>query len=77
VVCKLFLFVTFFVSLSLDPPYNFFSFSQSLFSVVFLEISLKTVYPTYGIDGKRWEKVAKGWKRFELTGLYWRIRFFM
>ena len=55
------------VCLSLDPPYNFFSFLQSLFFVCFLELSLKTVYPTSGKDGKRLQKVGKGGKRWEST----------
>jgi len=50
--------------LSLDPPYNFFSFSQSLFFVGFLEISLETVYPTIGIDGKRCRKIQKDIERW-------------
>gem|GEM_PF-4348352 len=59
----------FYVSLSLDPPYNFFSFSQNLFFVGFLKISLETVYPTSGIDGKRLQKVRKGCKRLEKVGI--------
>jgi len=30
-----------------------------LFLVGFLKISLETVYPTIGIDGKRYEKIGK------------------
>jgi len=33
-----------------------------------LKLSLKTVYLTSGIDGKRLEKVAKGWKRLKKVG---------
>jgi len=47
----------------------FFCFSQSLFRVVFLKISLKTVYLASGIDGKRFEKVGKGWKRCKKVGI--------
>ena len=51
-----------FGALFIDPLYNFFS-SQSLFLIGFLEISLKMVYLTSGIDGKRLQKVEKGGKR--------------
>ena len=51
------------VSLSLDPPYIFFSFSQSLLLVGFLEISLKSAYLTIGIDGKRCRKIQKDIER--------------
>ncbi len=47
------------------PPYNFFSSSQSLFRVGFLKLSLKTVYPTIGLDGNRWGKIQKDGKRYE------------
>jgi len=46
------------VSLSLDPPYNFLFFTELVF-VCFLKISLKTVYPTIEIDGKRCRKIGK------------------
>ena len=53
------------MSLSNRPPYIFFSFSQSFFFVCFLKISLKTVYLTSGIDGKRLQKVEKSGKWWE------------
>jgi len=58
----------YFARLSLDPPYNFFSFSQSLLFVGFLKISLKTVYPTIGIDGKRYKKIGKDRNRCRKMG---------
>ena len=64
--CLLLFAMLFFVYLSLYRlPYNFFSFSQSLFFIGFLEISFKMVYPTIGIDGKRCRKIQKDRKRYE------------
>jgi len=34
-----------------------------------LKISLKTVYPTIGIDGKRYRKIGKDTKRWEKMGI--------
>ena len=34
-----------------------------------MEISLKRVYLTSGIDGKRFEKMGKGWKRCKKVGI--------
>ena len=70
-------FVTLFVCLSLDPPYNFLVFSQSLFFVGFLKLSLKTVYPTIGIDGKRYEKIQKDRKRWGKMAAVSENAFFM
>jgi len=55
-------FVTLFayVSLFIDPPIIFCSV-QSLFFVCFLKLSLRMVYLTSGIDGKRLQKVGKGY----------------
>jgi len=42
-----------------------------LFLVGFLKISLKTVYPTIGIDGKRYEKIgidAERWEKMQEGG---------
>ena len=50
------------------PPYNFFGFSQSLFLVGFLKLSLKRVYPTIGIDGKRYKKIGKDRNRCRKMG---------
>ena len=55
--CVIVCYVILRVSLSYRPPYNFLDF-QSLFFVCFLKLSLKMVYPTIGIDAKRWGKMA-------------------
>ena len=34
-----------------------------------MKVSLETVYPTIGIDGKRYEKAVKGGKRLEKMGI--------
>jgi len=39
-----------------------------LFFVGFLKISLKTVYPTIGIDGKRYKRIGKDGKRYKKMG---------
>jgi len=39
-----------------------------LLFVGFLEIRLETVYPTMGIDGKRYEKIAKDRNRCKKMG---------
>ena len=65
-LCLFFVTLSACFSLSRPPPKIFCS-SQSLFFVGFLKISLKMVYLTIGIDGKRYKKIEIDAKRWEST----------